>query len=95
MIVSNLGKRIMRGKEVCLIENMNDMIVVNDGHKGITVYDDNLKTIYSMEIMHGLMIEACYKNTDTREFLLFCRENNRFIHIDLLKQMYKIISIYR
>ena len=56
MIVSNLGKRIMRGKEVCLIENMNDMIVVNDGHKGITVYDENLKTIYSMEIMHGLMI---------------------------------------
>lgn len=93
MIVSNLGKRIMRGKEVCLIENMNDMIVVNDGHKGITVYDENLKTIYSMEIMHGLMIETCYKNTDTREFLLFCRENNRFIHIDLLKQMYKIIKI--
>lgn len=93
MIVSNLGKRIMRGKEVCLIENMNDMIVVNDGHKGITVYDENLKTIYSMEIMHGLMIEACYKNTDTREFLLFCRENNRFIHIDLLKQMHRIIKI--
>ena len=93
MIVSNLGKRIMRGKEVCIIENMNDMIVVNDGHKGITVYDENLKTIYSMEIMRGLMIEACYKNTDTRELLLFCRENNRFIHIDLLKQRHELINI--
>lgn len=93
MIVSDLGKRIIQNKDLYLIEYMNDMIIVNNEQKGITIYDENLKTVYSLEIMPGLMIDACYKNMDTKELLLYCRENNKFIHIEILKKTYKIIKI--
>lgn len=84
---------ILKEKDVYFMETVLNKIIINDGYEGIEILDNNLKLIKKINIFKDIVIHHSYVNNKTNEILLFCPENECFVHINLNNYEIKTILI--
>lgn len=76
--------------DVYFLEIVKDRILINDNYNGILIYDYNLKLIKKIFLFDQMVISSSIKNNS--QILLFCKENECIVYIDLDSFEYKVID---
>jgi CRISPR-associated exonuclease Cas4 len=59
------------------------------------IYDERLfKTYKNQLVMYALMIEEVFRKTVQKGFIVYCREENRVVEVDITKEDKERVSIY-